>query len=456
MLLFSTVMAIGVSITKRTYTAAGKLLWMGQLILATAFVINYNHFTLVLLWVNGFLLLAMAAGSFKSIGKAATYTFHAIGQAFLQSYRKVQVTKTGSGRLVKPRTILIPFIIILAFLLLYRTGSEGFKQITGDWVDVLVTFFHDFNLITLLGLSLLGILFSSLVWVDRVWFEPTPPATLSKEDEVDSLKSRQLGLEGCITFGVLNTMIAAVLYFEVMDVWLGFEWNHQLLKKFVHSGTYVLLASTAISLFTTLFYYGKRYPKNGLTTTMRVLSSLWCVLNMVLLASLLYRTSLYIQYFGLAYLRIGVIYFVVAATIGIITVLVAIHTFKTRYTLVRTNSVIIYCLLVSTSFICWDQVIPIYNLKHADQSFVDLKFFTTLSHKSLYVTNIPEATLDTLNKLQRSHLNFVDSSYHKTIRYTEKINTKKEVFLESYEGRHWLEWNYPEWKTYVYLTEPEE
>jgi hypothetical protein len=429
-----------------------RLIWLGQVLLSVAFVINYNRFTVFLLFLNSILLVGSSVSRSHSVAGALKWSLFGIGQSWQQASK--QINTIGSlPSAFRVRTVLIPVGFLILFIGLYRMGSTGFNRLTDDMIHSLGDYLAQFNGVEFLVVLIFGFVLSSVVFLKRVRFEPTPANTLPAENTMEVHKANKLAIEGSITFSLLIGLIGAVLYYEITEIWLGFEWKHQLLKPLVHSGTYVLLVSTAISLFTTLFYFRKRYPAAKGTRVFKTLSVIWSILNMILLASLLYRTGLYIRYFGLAYLRIGVIYFVIASAFGLGTVIVSVISNRSAFYLVRTNSLFLYMLLISTSFFSWDQLIPSYNLAHADRSFVDLTFFEKLSNKSLPYIDLSHEELDSLNALQRSHLLFVDSAYHEIIQYEGTIDAKKRQFNEEYTDRHWKEWNYPDWKAYHHINQ---
>jgi len=112
-----------------------------------------------------------------------------------------------------------------------------------------------------------------------------------------------------ILFALLNVLILVINIIDIWWVWFNFEWNGEYLKQFVHEGTYLLILSILVSLAISIFYFrgNLNFLKNN--KVLKYLAYTWLAQNAVLTISVGIRNFWYINYFSLAYLRIGVIFF---------------------------------------------------------------------------------------------------------------------------------------------------
>jgi len=116
---------------------------------------------------------------------------------------------------------------------------------------------------------------------------------------------------------------------------------------------------------------------------LRYLAYAWLAQNAILTISVGIRNFWYINFFSLAYLRIGVMFFLLLTLYSIYTVFVKIKDRKTTYFLFRKNSLAAYILLIVMAFFNWDIIIAKYNFNHSETAFVHFDFLANLSHNAL-------------------------------------------------------------------------
>jgi hypothetical protein len=238
----------------------------------------------------------------------------------------------------------------------------------------------------------------------------------------------------------LNILIALQNVLDIRWIWFGFEWNGQYLQQFVHAGTFLLIISIMVSAMIILwffrgsmnFYVGNRLLKR--------LSYAWIVQNMILAISVGFRVYWYIYYFALAYLRIGVIIFLVITIIGLITVLIKVRSGKTFFYLLRVNTLSVFIVLTLSSLVNWDNVIAKYNFSHYERSFVHLDWLCTLSDKALPLLDKSPEFLSNVKQVQDSRFSF-EMKYMEPKMYHNIIQLRNKMFLEDLEKRSFLSWN---------------
>jgi len=228
---------------------------------------------------------------------------------------------------------------------------------------------------------------------------------------------------------------------DIWWVWLNFEWDGEYLKQFVHEGTYLLILSIIISLAISIYYFrgNINFLKNN--TLLKYLAFAWLAQNAILTISVGIRNFWYINYFSLAYLRIGVIFFLILTLFSIYTVFTKIKSQKSTYYLFRKNALAAYVLLIVMAFFNWDIIIAKYNFSHSETAFVHFDFLSNLSKNALPYLEKSNEELIKIDAFQKTKFPFREQ-YMTSEQYSNRIENKKQAFLESYPNRKWQEWNF--------------
>ena len=388
---------------------------------------------------------------------------------FLKGIRHFRIGKKPVGSwLWKSRIFLIPLIIIIVFISIYRNSSPVFDNLIEQslgWVgERIANLFENFNF-ALLGTFILCLAIAVLMMVrNRIAFIETADKTAS--DSV--VRKRVRRFRKTLGMGIKNEYKAAIFLLVVLNflifilnitdiqwVWFNFEWEGQYLKQFVHEGTWLLIFSILISITIVLWFFRGNLNFLSSNKTLKVLSYIWLLQNVILTVSVSIRNFYYISYFSLAYKRIGVIIFLILTLIGLITVLYKVMHKRSGFWLIKTNAVAWFIVLVTSSAIPWDIYIARYNFSHAGQSFVHLNFLSRLSDKALPYLDIPLEKLQAIDKEQEGKFPFGrERRYMEPARYREIIDLHKANFIDRYESEGWLSWNLPEYLAYKALQKP--
>ena len=99
----------------------------------------------------------------------------------------------------------------------------------------------------------------------------------------------------------------------------------------------------------------------------------------------------------------------------------------------------------------WDIIIAKYNFKHYDKSFLHLDYMLALSNKALPYIDVQGSELEQIDSTQSSKFNFSKRGYHKNINYEERLQSRIDRFINDYEKRSWLSWNYADYRAYHLL-----
>ncbi len=244
----------------------------------------------------------------------------------------------------------------------------------------------------------------------------------------------------------VNILLLIVNVIDIVWVWFGFDYGvERNLSQFVHEGTYLLIISILLSIAILLYFYRRNlnfYPKAHF---LKNISYIWIIQNIVLTISVGIRNYHYINYYGLAYKRIGVIIFLCLTIFGLYSLFMKIRHKKSGFYLFRVNGWALYVVLILMSCINWDVWIARYNISHpTPDGKIDVYFLLTLSDKALPIIHQNQYLLE-----QEINAKRYKTFYPKT--YKEYFYSRVDKFIGRKENTTWLSWNNSEYKAYKYL-----
>jgi hypothetical protein len=252
----------------------------------------------------------------------------------------------------------------------------------------------------------------------------------------------------------LNGLLLLLNVLDVQHVWLEFTYTGQYLKDFVHQGTWMLIISIVLGAALVLYFF--RGDLNFIRNNgpLKWLSLAWLVQNAVLAASVGMRNYWYIEHFGLAYKRIGVVLFLLAALAGLWLVMRKVTLTRTSHYLTRWNLLAAYIIVVVASLFDWDTLIARYNVAHKQSTFVELNYLLTLDEKALPYIAMSDAELAALHTHNEAVLGtdrFSRFPYLHPDTYRNVLQQNMARFLASYPERSWREWNWADRRAYDVL-----
>lgn len=298
-------------------------------------------------------------------------------------FRKVEI-KTGKRKKLHLKSLgiyVLPFVIALIFLVLYTRASSSFAKNMQEFAaylsDIFSWFPNIFNfkfiLLFVIGLSIvLGFLFPKLKALIL-------SADIHKKMNLERYKSgmtrfKTMDLQKeykaqLFMFFLLNLLLIMLNVDAILNVWVGFSFDGQFLKEYVHNGTYMLLASIVLSIVLVLFAF-RRNLNFYKSPWLKTLSYIWLAQNAFLALSVLLRNWHYVTYFNLAYLRIGLFFFLVFVFVILCLIGLMIYRTKTRYYLLKQSSFVAIALLFILASVDWDKTICTYNFDHAGKAYL--------------------------------------------------------------------------------------
>jgi hypothetical protein len=252
---------------------------------------------------------------------------------------------------------------------------------------------------------------------------------------------------GIYVFILVNILLAIVNYIDINWIWINFKLPKGMnYSQLVHEGTYLLIFSILLSMAIILYFFKKNqnfYPQNRI---LKISAFVWIIQNIILVISVAIRNYLYIEEYGLAYKRIGVIFFLILTIIGLITLIIKIEKIKTSYYLLKTNSWSIYYVIILLAVFNWDLIIADYNLNRKSSNVIDKEFLISLSNETLPIVY---NNLDKIEKIDNSKILYY--GYENQILYSTLMNYKIKEFKKEYEKRSILSWNYSDYMAYKKL-----
>lgn len=376
--------------------------------------------------------------------------------------------------------LVVPVLIAGVFFLLYASSNPVFSNIAdsigqriGQFFDLLFGWFSPGRLFFLaLGFYLTAWIllrsarnyFSNEEALYKDPLERFPmgfrfrkkQTTVYAQAPLQKPRKKMLALKNTNTSGVLsltllNILLLAVNLIDIVYVWFNLGSNKDVnLSDAVHEGTGQLIFSILLAMTILLFFFHGSlnfYKKNK---WLKYLAYAWIVQNCVLVISVVIRDYYYITRFGLAYKRIGVLFFLLSVLAGLVTVFIKILHKKTSYYLFRINAWVNISLLVLASLVNWDATIARYNLQHAGTTEVDWEFLLTLSGSALPVLDQNIHLLDSAKPPVTT-----DSSGNQPNReaYINVLHRNESSFLAEQKEYSWLSWNYSDSYVKKYLSQ---
>ncbi len=358
---------------------------------------------------------------------------------------------------------VLPIVIVFFFVSLYRISNPFFNNIVGEGILAINEFFSslfvNFDL-ALIFTFIISAIISCFVLIRSANYWILDKDNLSQDVQF-RIRWKQKGVFGIVDlkkelrsaiflFVLLNIVLLVLNCIDIYWVWFNFEWQGQYLKQFVHEGTYLLILSILISIVLVLYYFRNNlnfYPRNNI---LKVLCYLWLIQNGILAISVGIRNYRYIEYFSLAYKRIGVVIFLILVLYGLYTVLIKVYKRKSSYYLLRKNAYFLFVILLSSSFVNWDKIIVKYNFSHAENSFLHLDYLASLSDQVLPGLGKSLNEMKALDVIQKKKFPF-EQQYMTPEKYFDLISKRSEEFKKNWEAKGILSWNLPDHLAYKKL-----
>lgn len=460
LLLYNALLLIGTSLVGKLDLRYrfSLIVVLGTWLSAIFVVVNGSVFSVAINILSLFLFAGITLfPQSRNLLNSSVISIIAFFSSQLDFFNNLQISASGNKIMLSiirfVKIVIVPVIVVFVFVLIYKAANPVFEGMMSSFFN----FLGRINswIVDNIGLSLLftiifGMALSNYFILGKANTSMVNLDSGSKVDMVrlrrkSSIKRKFTALKSeyksaVLLFIMLNVLLLIINVIDVYWVWFNFEWNGEYLKQFVHEGTYLLILSIIISLFISIFYFrgNINFFKNN--KLLKILAYIWLSQNAILVFSVAIRNFWYINYFSLAYLRIGVIFFLILTLYSIYSVFIKIKNRKTTYYLFSRNSMVIYMLLIVMSLINWDVIIAKYNFSHSETAFVHFDFLSNLSDNALPYLDKNEEELLLMDNYQKQEFDF-RKQYMNSSDYKKKVEKRKEDFIDSWAKSSWQEWN---------------
>ncbi|MEL6671969.1 MAG: DUF4173 domain-containing protein [Bacteroidota bacterium] len=341
---------------------------------------------------------------------------------------------------------LVPILVLGIFFAIFYGANPAFAEATESIVAWLNGWWKDFSW-GRIGFFLLGFFLVGGLIFHR-YHEGLQKKAGSKQDEM--VRKRKawgfnfpfLALKGeyrmaVVLLASVNLLLLVNNVLDVQYIWGDFgNFSGPELKQFVHEGTYLLILSVLLAMGIMLHFFRGNlnfYRKNR---PLRFLSYAWILQNALLVLGVGVRNYHYIAANGLAYKRIGVVFFLLLTLFGLFTLFLKIRDRLSTYYLFRANGWALYGMMMLMCLVNWDPFIAQYNLDHFEKTeMIDRDFLLSLSDKTLALYLTHEEALLLKDQSSTGYANYFQS----------RLNG----FADSWEEKSWLSWNWADHQSYT-------
>lgn len=407
--------------------------------------------------------LFFAAGSFAENG------LYLIPNLLTQGWTSGTPAGKSSGKRRMIRFILFPLILAIVFYLLYASSNNVFQKLGSFFTDRIETFltavFNVFSfermLFLVLGILVTGFL---IMRTPRRYFRSMEEGYKDDlEREHISLSKRKLRFDfsimslfmgrmlqsilslkflnkmGVVSLIMLNLLLVILNVIDISHLWLGYEYvKDQNLYAMIHDGTDTLIFSIVMAIVVLLIFFQGNLNFYKRNIWLKRLAYLWIAQNALLCISVLLRDYYYILQSGLAYKRIGVLFYLALVFFGLASMFWKIYRRRSTYFLLRVNAWAVIVLLVVATTIDWDYQIAKYNFSRANEIILPVDFMVTLEGRAIPLL---EQNRELLKKHQQ--LMAAAGQWKKECAdcFLGDIDWRKKMFFQDMEGTNWLSWN---------------
>lgn len=446
-----------------------KLIWLfrlGVLSMAIFYILNASTAPIWMLFVSWWLLYA--AHGIKHSQNLALLLAHwpFVWASSLQDWfalifkaKFVQSIKSG---IKKTGIWLFPLLAVLAFFLLYLAGSEfvahSTQSVVNTFFNALDAFFKKLALGKIesvwFGLFVLGLLLTTSLMASvykSIW-PSWDNYSYSQQEEIVPFNAAMQ--KSMLFFLVaINLLLAWVVWLEIKNIWFGFSWQGELLKGFVHQGTYALIVSIFLAVTALAFIFNKVFQQSegASNKSIKQLAYVWITLNILMVISVCIRNYWYIHFFGLAYKRIGLFFFLAICFLSLLVVFWMINKKYHPQFLIKVVAIGAYILLLFMAMFNWDKHIANYNINQYNEAYLYAPLLLELDDKVLPILNLPQNKIDEIETVQIQLFPFVIAYEMSNLGYASKIEKRIIAFKEEHQKQHWLSKTWADQKAYKAL-----
>lgn len=463
-----------------------KISWWllcAHLLAGTALIVFHTDTSKIAFLITLLLLVAFAEYNHRSAWWAAGSVILGFAGFILRFFKLLHLRnsspqkKRGIGKFI--RLAIIPLFILGCFVIVYSTANAVFAAMLGTIGKYLSDFFSRlFSIFSFERMLFLGWgFYCTGALVLRIASNQYERRDIASTDSLIRIRKKRMDVyhslgyditvgimgkiakgplalkteyrTGCLSLLLLNVLLFIVNCIDVNYLWINFTYTPSVnLYLMVHEGTELLIVSIVLAMIVLLVFFRGNLNFYRQNKWLKWGAYAWLLQNAILVVSVLLRDYYYIREFGLAYKRIGVLFFLLLVIAGLFTVFIKIRFTKSAYYLMRVNAWYVVALLVAGSFVQWDPFIAEYNIVHRKRTPLDLPYLLTMSHQVLPVLHqhLPEL------RDREKELNAAGIWLERGNASIDQIlNGRISLFKEEQRQYSWLSWNYADAQALAYF-----
>jgi uncharacterized protein DUF4153 len=458
-----------------------KALCLAHIVAIALVVVQGTDLSILAAVVTLILLVGFAEHLHRSVIYAAASMFYqtaSVVPAFISLFRNRSsggsVKRQNRSRL---RLFFFPIGLVFLFFVLYFGANEAFaalvNSVTSSVSAYLYKVFGDISFVRLPFIIFGGYVTGMLIinkriskYADRELAQSDKLLRVKRKydsqqfsifDEIVSafmgsfargaMALKNKNLIGLITLVLLNTLLLILNITDVFYIWWGknFGQTTELAEK-LHEGTGLLIVSIVFAIIVVLFFFKGNLNFYKGNKKLKQAAFVWVAQNAFLTCSVLMRDFYYISHYGLAYKRIGLLFFLALVLVGLVSVCIKIYYRKSNYFLFRVNGNVLVFTLVLASLQNWDVLIARYNISRIDSIKPDLHFLLELSDQTLPVLRDNMAQIS--RHAERANFRYLSGNNVESLDLNGILTERETRFLDEYENEGWLSWNFADAMTY--------
>lgn len=184
-----------------------------------------------------------------------------------------------------------------------------------------------------------------------------------------------------LLFIVLNILLLVLNAFDIQYLFLKGELPASITyADYVHRGVGAVILSILLAIGVISYYFRGLINFDAKSKFIKTLTYLWIMQNIILVVMTVFKNQLYIDAYSLTFKRIGVYYYLAFAIVGLLLTLYKIYYRKDTWFLFRSNSFVIYVVLILSCAFDWNTIVTRYNLENSKE--VDYCYLNTLGFQN--------------------------------------------------------------------------
>jgi hypothetical protein len=443
-----------------------KAFWMssvGTVLLAAMITVHHSSFALVVWMMSWLMMVGLATiaglqevlyGFLQGLGNllALPNNWSAKFSIRKNNHKDYEEFVPENATGLRPSLFALPLVIVLIFISLYSVGNQNFAQVIGDFLARIFTSFEwlkdVFSLRWLIFVLFASFIIGAMIWRNADYgflqIQATAKYFIDRPKEIPNMqKMNDQYWTAFLTLAMLNALILFFNFQEFFDIHQqSSNISASAMRFSVHFGTYILVFSILLAMGLLFYFFRNDLNFIAKSSLLQHLAYLWIVQNAIMVITVAIRNYIYISNYGLAYKRVGVIFFLLLTIFGLFSMILKIKDFRTFRNVLMLNGWSVYMAAILIACVNWDVYITRFNLAHTSSDRLDLRFLLQdVSDKNLFLLLEHRSQLPNKSYTESRWFGLVHEEYN----VEQMLEQKKQNFLDriSNENRaSFMSWNW--------------